>query len=299
MPSRLLKQGARLIGQGITGSEGARALPRMLSYGTEVVAGVTPGKGGQEVEGVKVYNSVKEALGVVGEVDGSVQFVPPQFVLGAVKEALEAGIKWILIGAEKVPTKDEAIIYALAKEKGAVVIGPSSVGLVNPKKKLRIGLIAAADTDRAYVSGNVAIISKSGSMTAEIGVTLKNAGLGVSYAVGIGGDIIPGTDYVDFLLDLEEDPDTKASVIFGELGGTFEEKIAKAVIEGRIKKPVVALIVGDFTQKLPNEVQFGHAGAIIEGKRGLPSEKRRILKEAGVKVAEGIDQIPELLKKVI
>lgn len=299
MPSRLLKENARLIGQGITGSEGARALPRMLSYGTQVVAGVTPGKGGQEVEGIKVYNSVKEALDVVGEIDGSVQFVPPAFVLGAVKEAFEAGIKWILIGAEKVPTKDEATIYALAKEKGAVVIGPSSVGMVNPKKKLRIGLIAAADTDRAYVSGNVAIISKSGSMTAEIGVTLKNAGLGVSYAVGIGGDIIPGTDFTDFLLDLEDDPETSASVIFGELGGTFEEKVAQAVKEGKVKKPVVALIVGDFTQKLPNEVQFGHAGAIIEGKRGLPSEKRRVLEEAGVKVAKGIDDIPTLVKELI
>jgi succinyl-CoA synthetase alpha subunit len=296
---RLLKEGARLIGQGITGSEGARALPRMLSYGTEVVAGVTPGKGGQEVEGVKVYNSVKEALEVVGEVDGSVQFVPPQFVLGAVKEAIEAGIKWILIGAEKVPTKDEAIIYQLAQDNGVSIIGPSSVGLVNPKRKLRIGLIAAADTDRAYVPGNVAIISKSGSMTAEIGVTLKNAGLGVSWAVGVGGDLIPSTDFTDFLLELEDDPDTKASVIFGELGGTFEERIAENVKNGKIKKPVIALIVGDFTQKLPSEVQFGHAGAIIEGKRGLPSEKRKALSEVGVKVAESIDQIPVLVKEAI
>lgn len=297
--NRLLPEGAKLIGQGITGSEGARALPRMLSYGTSVVAGVTPGKGGQEVEGVKIYNSVKEALEEVGEVDGSVQFVPPLFVLGAVKEAIAEGIKWILIGAEKVPTKDEAIIYALAKENGVSIIGPSSVGLVNPKRKLRIGLIAAADTDRAYVAGSVAIISKSGSMTAEIGVTLKNAGLGVSWAVGIGGDVIPGTDYVDFLLDLEQDEDTKATVIFGELGGTHEEKIAKAIKDGKLKKPIIALIVGDFTQKLPSEVQFGHAGAIIEGKRGLPEEKRKVLKEAGVKIAKDIDDIPILVKEVI
>lgn len=296
---RLLKENAKLIGQGLTGSEGSRALPRMLSYGTLIVAGVTPGKGGQEVEGVPIFNSVKEALEKVGEVDGTVQFVPPAFVLGAVKEAIEAGIKWILIGAEKVPTKDEAIIYALAKENGVSIIGPSSVGLVNPKRKLRIGLIAAADTDRAYVAGNVAIISKSGSMTAEIGVTLKNAGLGVSWAVGIGGDIIPGTDYVDFLSELEDDPDTKVSVIFGELGGTFEEKVAEAVKSGKLKKPIVALIVGDFTQKLPTEVQFGHAGAIIEGNRGLPENKRKALKEAGVLVASGIDGIPVLVKEAI
>ena len=296
---RLLKENARLIGQGITGGEGSRALPRMLSYGTKIVAGVTPGKGGQEVEGVPIFNSIKEALAIVGEVDGSVQFVPPQFALGAVKEAIEAGIKWILIGAEKVPAKDEAIIYELAKQNSVSIIGPSSVGLVNPKRGLRIGLIAAADTDRAYIPGNVAIISKSGSMTAEIGVHLKNNGLGVSWAVGIGGDIIPGTDFADFLLELEDDSETKASVIFGELGGSFEERIAELVKEGKIKKPVVAFIAGDFTQSLPSEVQFGHAGAIIEGKKGLPSEKRRALKEAGVEVAETIDDIARLVKDSI
>ena len=296
---RLLKEGAKLIGQGITGGEGSRALPRMLSYGTKVIAGVTPGKGGQEVSGVPIFNSVKEALEQVGPVDGTVQFVPPQFVLGAVREAIEAGIKWILIGAEKVPTKDEAIIYELAKENGVSVIGPSSVGLVNPKRRLRIGLIAAADTDRAYIPGNIAIISKSGSMTAEIGVHLKNNGLGVSWAVGIGGDLIPGTDFADFILELEDDPNTKASVIFGELGGTFEERVGELVKERKIKKPVVAFIAGDFTTKLPSEVQFGHAGAVIEGKRGLPSEKRRILKEAGVKVADTIDDIARLVKEGI
>jgi succinyl-CoA synthetase alpha subunit len=297
--SRLLPEGAKLIGQGITGSEGSRALPRMLSYGTQVVAGVTPGKGGQEVSGVPIFNSVKEAIDSVGEVQGSVQFIPPMFVLGAVKEAIEAGIKWILIGAEKVPTKDEAIIRQLALDNGVSIIGPSSVGLVNPKRKIRIGLIAAADTDRAYIPGNVAIISKSGSMTAEIGVQLKNAGLGVSWAVGIGGDLIPGTDYVDFLIDLEEDEDTKVTVMFGELGGTLEEKVAEAIKDGKIKKPVVALIVGDFTQKLPKQVQFGHAGAVIEGDRGLPEHKRQVLREAGVKVANGIDEIVELVKGVI
>lgn len=296
---RLLKENARLIGQGITGGEGSRALPRMISYGTHIVAGVTPGKGGQEVEGVPIFNSVKEAIEKVGEVDGTVQFVPPQFVLGAVKEAIDNNIKWILIGAEKVPTKDEAIIYELSKEKGISIIGPSSVGLVNPLRRLRIGLIAAADTDRAYSSGEVAIISKSGSMTAEIGVQLKNNGLGVSWAVGIGGDLIPGTDFADFILELEDDPQTKASVIFGELGGTFEERVGELVKSGKIKKPVIAFIAGDFTTKLPSEVQFGHAGAVIEGKRGLPQEKRRILKESGVKVAETIDDIAKLVKESI
>lgn len=295
----LLPENAKLIGQGITGFEGSKCLPRMLSYGTQIVAGVTPGKGGQQLEGVPILDSVKEAIKAMGKVDGAVQFVPPKFVLGAVKEAIEDGIKWILISAEKVPTKDEAIIYALSKKHGISIIGPSSVGLINPKRKFRIGLVAVADTDRAYVPGNVAIISKSGSMTAEIGVQLKNAGMGVSWAVGIGGDILPGADFADFLLELESDPETYASVIFGELGGTYEERVAELVKTGKIKKPVVAFIAGEFTLNLPGDVQFGHAGAIIEGERGLPDKKREVLREAGVKVAENLDQIPELVKKVI
>lgn len=299
MAKRLIKKGTKLIGQGLTGFEGSRALNRMLAYGTNIVAGVTPGKGGQEVEGVPIFNSVKEAIDNVGQVDGSVQFVPPNFALGAVKEALENNIKWILISAEKVPTKDGSIIYALSKKYDAAIIGPSSVGLINPKEKLVVGLVAAADTDRAYVPGNIAIISKSGSMTAETGVSLKKASLGVSYAVGIGGDVIPSSDYVDFLLEIESDENTKASVIFGELGGTYEEKVAEAVKNGKIKKPVIAFIAGEFTQTLPSDVQFGHAGAIIEGRRGLPSEKRRILKESGVIVANNFDEIPDLIKKSI
>lgn len=295
----LLKQNARLIGQGITGGEGSKALPRMISYGTQIVAGVTPGKGGQEVEGIPVFNSVKEAIEAVGEVDGTVQFVPPLFVKGAVEEAIEAGIKWIQIGAEKVPTKDTTYFLALAREKGVSIIGPNSVGIINPHKKLRIGLIGGSNPERVFAPGNIAVVSKSGSMTAEIGLNFKNNGLGVSWAVGIGGDIIECTDFVDFLLELEEDAETKASVIFGELGGTYEEKVAEFIKEGKIKKPVVAYIAGEFTQKLPGEVQFGHAGAIIEGNKGKPEYKRQVLRESGVKVADRLDDIANLVKEVI
>lgn len=296
---RLLKKKARLIGQGLTGTEGARALPRMTSYGTRIVAGVTPGKGGQEVEGIPVFNTIKEAIEAVGEVDGTVQFVPPLFVKGAVKEAIEAGLKFVLISAEKVPTSDEAYMYALAKENNASIIGPNSVGLLSTHNRLRLGLIGGAKPDEVFVPGEVAIVSKSGSMTAEIGLHLKNNGLGTSWAVGIGGDIVEGTDFVDFLLELENDPETKASVIFGELGGTYEEKVGQMVKEGKIKKPVVALIAGDFTMQLPNEVQFGHAGAIIEGEKGNPEYKRRFLEESGVKVARNIDEIAKLIKKAL
>ena len=297
--SLLLPENARLIGQGITGSEGSRMLPWMLQYGTQIVAGVTPGKGGQTVEGVPVFNSVAEALERVGSCDGTVQFVPPMFTLGAVKEAIEAGLKWILIAAEKVPTKDTAIMYALAKKHGVSIIGPSSVGYICPAKKLKLGLIGGSDPNKVFAPGNIAVISKSGSMTAEISLGLKRAGLGNSIGVGIGGDRIIGADFVDFLLELEDDSQTLASVIFGELGGTYEERVAEYVKSGKIKKPVVAFIAGEFTLSLPNEVQFGHAGAIIEGDRGKPSKKRQLLREAGVKVADNLDQIADLVKQVI
>lgn len=295
----ILPENPVIIGQGITGSEGSKGLETMLDYGTRVVGGVTPGKGGQEVMGVPVFNSVNELSQKFGPVDATVIYVPPLFVKTAAVEALESGIKFVLIFTEKVPTSDSAYIYALAKSKNASIIGPSSVGLINPHKKLKIGSIGGATPDRVFLPGNICVISKSGGMSSEIGLHLKNNGLGVSFALGIGGDRIAGCDFADFLMAVEEDKDTKASVIFGELGGTYEEIVGEMVKKGKIKKPVVAFIAGNFTAALPSEVQFGHAGAIIEGKRGLPSEKRRILKESGVIVAEDFDQIAHLLKSAI
>jgi succinyl-CoA synthetase alpha subunit len=293
----LLEEGAKLIGQGITGSEGSKGLPTMLAYGTHIVAGVTPGKGGQEVLGVPIYNSVKEAQDVVGQVDGSVIYVPPLFVKAAVIEAIEAGINFILIFTEKVPAADSAYIYALAKEKGVSLVGPSAVGLISPSRKLKIASIGGATPDRVFAPGHIAVISKSGSMTSELGLHLKNNGLGVSWAVGIGGDIIAGTDFADFILAVEQDENTQASVFFGELGGTYEQRVGELVKAGKITKPVVAFIGGDFTMNLPGEVQFGHAGAIIEGERGRPDYKRKFLKECGVLVAENFDEIAGLIKE--
>ncbi|EKD90835.1 MAG: hypothetical protein ACD_30C00081G0006 [uncultured bacterium] len=295
----ILPDNPKLIGQGITGSEGSKALETMLSYGTKVVGGVTPGKGGTDVLGVPVFNSVKELSEKFGEIDATVIYVPPLFVKAAAVEALEAGIKFLLIFTEKVPTSDSAYIYALAQEKGANIIGPSSVGLINPAKKLKIGSIGGADPDRVFKEGNICIISKSGGMSSEIGLHLRNNGLGVSYALGIGGDRIAGTDFADFLMAVEDDPNTQASVIFGELGGTYEERVAEMVKAGKIKKPIVAFIAGEFTMTLPSEVQFGHAGAIIEGERGKPDHKRMVLKESGVLVVEDFDQIAGLLKKAL
>lgn len=294
-----LNENSRLIGQGLTGGEGMSSLPLMLDYGTKIVAGVTPGKGGQEVLGVPIFNTVAEAIAKVGEVGGSVQFVPPLFTKNAVIEAIDAGIKFVLIGAEKVPVKDAAIIRAYALKNNVNVVGPSSVGIISPSRKIKIGAIGGATPERVFVEGNIAVISKSGGMCSEIGLLLKKNNLGVSWAVGIGGDRIISTDFADFLLELENDKETKASVIFGELGGTYEEKVASLVRDGKIKKPVVAYIAGEFTATLPNNVQFGHAGAIIEGKRGGSQEKRKILSQSGVFVAENFDDIPNLINKNI
>ncbi|PJA89798.1 MAG: succinate--CoA ligase subunit alpha [Candidatus Magasanikbacteria bacterium CG_4_9_14_3_um_filter_32_9] len=295
----LLPKNAKIIAQGLTGSEGSRSLPWVLKYGTNIIAGVTPGKGGQKIQDIPIFNSVKEAIKEFGEIDGSVQFVPPNFVKKATIEAIEAGIKFVLIGAEKVPTKDASYIYEFAKNNGANVVGPNSIGIINPTKKLKLGLIGGGNPSRMFVPGEIAVISKSGSATAEISLSLKNSGMGISWAIGIGGDRIIGSDFVDFLLELEKDKQTKASVIFGELGGTYEERVAKFVKEGKIQKPVIALIAGDFTTCLPNEVQFGHAGAMIEGNRGCPKTKRIILKESGVIVANDMDDIPNLLLQAL
>lgn len=296
----LIPENAKILGQGITGSEGSKAAAWMLEYGTNLVAGVTPGKGGQVVaDKIPVFNTVKEAVEAVGLIDATVVYAPPLRSKDAVIEAIDAGIKVIVVIAEKIPTSDSAYMYAYAKKNGAQIIGPNTAGFICPSRKLKIGLVGGGDPAKVFAPGNVAVVSKSGSVAAEISIGLKNAGLGVSWAIGIGGDRIIGTTFADFLVEVEEDENTKVSVIFGELGGTYEEQLAEAIKSGKIKKPVVAFIAGEFTLKLPNDVQFGHAGAIIEGDRGLPDKKREILREAGVKVAENLDQIPELVKQVI
>lgn len=292
----LLTKDAKIIGQGLTGFQGSTEAPWMLNYGTKLVGGVRPGKAGENVSGVPIFNTVKDAIENVGPIDGTVLYTPPIHTLSAVREALDAGLKWILITAEKVPTKDAAIIYQLALQRDAAIIGPSSVGLINPSFKLKVGSIGGSQPDRAFMPGNVAIISKSGGMSSEIGLSLKKNNIGVSWAVGIGGDRIAGCDFTDFLLELEEDPSTVCSVIFGELGGTYEERTAEFVARQKIKKPIIAFIAGEFTMSLPSEVQFGHAGAIIEGDRGKPDHKRLVLKQAGVKVAENFDEIAALVR---
>lgn len=296
---KLIPDRPRVLVQGITGREGTRAIPTMLGYGTNVIAGVTPGKGGGTVFGVPVFNTIAEALAVTEQINMIVQFVPPLQVLSATREALDGGVPLLLVGAEKVPIQDEITMRALASESGSVLIGPGSVGMIVPRIKLKLGMIGGATPERAFVSGNIAVLSKSGGMTSEISLHLKKNGLGVSIAVGIGGERVIASDFAEISEALEHDDNTKAIVIFGEPGGGEEERLARAVKTGRVTKPVVAFIVGDCASILPKEAQFGHIGAILYHKNSGAKEKRAILKDAGVLVAERFDDIALILKKVI
>ena len=294
----LIDKFARVLIQGITGRSGVQVTSELLNYGTKVVAGVTPGKGGQVVDTVPVFNSIQEAISKVGKIDVVMVYVPPYSAKDAVFEAINAKIPFIHIFVERIPILDTSKMLFEAKKQGIRILGPASVGIISPQE-VKIGSIGGPDPNQVFAKGPIGVISRSGGMCSEIGLLLKKNNLGVSWAVGIGGDRIIGTDFADLLLELENDPETKASVIFGELGGTYEERVAEFVKSGQIKKPVVAFIAGEFTLSLPNDVQFGHAGAIIEGTRGMPDQKRKVLREAGVKVADNLDQIPELIKSML
>lgn len=292
----LVDQTTRVLIQGITGREGSRACSEMLKYGTRVLAGVTPGKGGQKIEGIPVYDTVIEAKRNYPAINTSLVAVPAPFVRDAVQESMWADIPFINILTEHVPVADAVIIVAYARARNIRVVGPSSVGVISPARA-KIGSIGSSAIEtKVFVQGPIGIVSKSGGMTAEIGVTLTRAGLGQSTVVGIGGDQIIGSDFVDVLKLFEKDRDTKAVVIFGEVGGTYEEQAAKFITDGGFRKPVVAIIAGKFSEYLPSETVLGHAGAIVSKGRGSYTSKITALRGAGVSIANTIDEIPRLLK---
>ncbi len=297
--NKLIPDAPRVLIQGATGKEALRALPTMREYGTNIVAGVTPGKGGEEADGVPVFNSIEEAKKAVGPITMVVQFVPPLHALQATTEALLADIPFVLVGAEKVPVHDALRMVELARKRHAILIGPGSVGMIMPRRKLKIGMIGGSTPSRVFMPGNIAILSKSGGMTSEIGHLLKQHGFGVSFAAGIGGDRIAGSDLRDMLELLEEDPETKASVIFGEIGGVAEERVALAKKSGTITKPVVSFTAGECISLIPHEIPFGHTGAMLMGGKGGVKEKRATLQNAGIVVAERFDDIPKLLRGVL
>ena len=293
--SILIDQKTKVLIQGITGGEGSRACKEMLSYGTKILAGVTPGKGGQFVEGVAVYDTVAEALFNHPEINTSLIAVPAAFLKDAASEVIFGGIPLIDILTELVPTQDSAWVVALAKLKNVRVVGPASVGILSPGKA-KIGSIGSGGISDLFSAGFVGVISKSGGMTAEISSMLTRHGLGQSTVIGIGGDQIIASDFADILKLFADDEETKAVVLFGEVGGTYEEQAAEFIKKSGFKKPVVAIIAGRFSELLPQETVLGHAGAIVAKGRGSYDSKVDALKDAGVMVASTLEEIPDLLK---
>lgn len=289
----LLDGNTRVLVQGITGKVGSRSTELMLKYGTNVVAGVTPGKGDQSVHGVPVYDTVKEAM--VHGCNASFVVVPPMFAKSAVVEALDAGIRLVVVFTENVPMHDAAVMIAKAREKEARLVGPASVGMLSPGLG-RIGPVGGEWVERIYRKGEIGIVSKSGGMTNETAWVVRQAGLGQSTVVGMGGDALVGTVYADLLRLFERDEQTKGVVLFGELGGTYEEQIAELLKNKEFTKPLAVFIGGRFAERLPQGVQFGHAGAIIERGRGLPSRKLAVLEEAGALVAGKHEDLGRIIK---
>lgn len=293
----LVNKETKILIQGITGRSGIQVTRELLSYGSKVVGGVTPGKGGQEVEGVPVFNSVREAIDSIGILDVSMTYVPPLMARDAALEVIENGVPLVEIFVEKMPILDVSQVLFAAKKKGVRVLGPASVGAISPGEA-KIGSIGGPSPDKVFTKGPVGVISKSGGMTSELSMLITNTGYGQSTAVGIGGDLLIGTSFSDLLLDFEEDKQTKVVVAFGEVGGRAEIDAANLVKEGKIKKPFIVFMAGRFAESLPKDTSLGHAGAIV-GLDFSMDEKMKILRESGVIVIENFEEIPAALKKVL
>ncbi len=294
----LIDESTTFIVQGITGREAVNLTRECLDYGSLIVGGVTPGRRGREVHGVPVYDSVAQLVDEVGEVpDGSVVTVPPAFTRDAVFEAIEAGVKLIVIVTERIPRYDVAQMVELAALRGARIIGPNCLGIIRPGVAKMGGIGGPAkDAAKAYQPGPVGVVSRSGGMTTEISSTLSMAGLGVSTAVSIGGDAIIGSTYAELMPLFEADEQTEAIVIYSEPGGRMEAELARWVTDNRSRLPIVAFMAGRFMDAMPG-MSFGHAGTIVEGKADTAAEKIARLESAGIRVAEEIAEIPELVRE--
>ncbi|MFP3216604.1 succinate--CoA ligase subunit alpha [Vulcanisaeta sp. EB80] len=288
----LVNENTRVLVQGITGREGSRHTQYMLQYGTKILAGVTPGKGGQSVHGVPVFDTVEEALRKFPEINTSIIFVPAQFAADSVYEAIDAGIKLIVIITEHIPIHDTLRFVNYAKRRGVTIIGPNCPGVVSPLKS-KVGILP----NHIYTkSGPVGIVSRSGTLTYEISYHLTQAGIGQSTVVGIGGDPIVGTDMVEVIKMFEEDPETKYIVVIGEIGGTMEERVAQYIGSGKVTKPVVAYIAG---RTAPPGKRMGHAGAIVSMGMGSYESKVRAFQEVNVPVARTPTEVVKLIKKLM
>jgi len=287
--SILVDEKTRVVVQGITGSEGMFHTRQMAQYGTKVVAGVTPGKGGQEIEGIPVFNTVSEAAKKM-EANASAIFVPPAFAADAVLEAGDAGLSVIVCLTEGIPTLDMVVVRQYLKERGSNLIGPNTPGIISPGK-CKIGVMAGY----IHMPGKVGIISRSGTLTYEVVDQLTKKGIGQSTCVGIGGDQIIGLNYVDLLEMFEKDPGTDAVIMIGEIGGTAEEEAAEFIAK-KTRKPVVAFIAG---LTAPPGRRMGHAGAIVERGKGTAEEKMEALAKARVRVVRNPAMVGEEMATIL
>jgi len=276
------------IVQGITGAQGSYHTQLMLEYGTKIVAGTSPGKGGSEMHGLPVFDSVQEATEQF-KVDASIIFVPAAFAKDAALEAIAAHLNPIAIITEGIPVKDEIQIMEVAKLRGTTVIGPNTPGIITPKE-CKLGIMPG----HIFKPGNVGLVSRSGTLTYEIAASLTHAGLGQTTCLGIGGDPVVGLNFVDVLKMFRKDPKTKAIAMIGEIGGNAEESAAEYIKKTNYPKPVAAYVAG---RAAPPGKRMGHAGAIITGKAGTAKTKIEALSDAGVRIATKPGEIAKLLKK--
>lgn len=295
--SILLDEKSHVLVQGITGQQARTHVSYMMRYGTNVVAGVSPGKGGMVLDGVPVYDSVRTAVSR-HVVDISVLFVPAPHARDAALEAIENEIPLVLVLAEGVPHHDAAEIIDRAEKRNVRVIGPNSQGMISPGKA-KLGGTGGAEPERLYQPGPAGIISRSGGMGGEIANALTRRGIGQSTYISIGGDLLIGTGFVPLLRFFEEDFETRAVVIFGEPGAGHEEEVAELVRSGGFTKPLVALVVGEALERLPKGMSFGHTSSIIERGLGSPLRKKALLGEVGVRVAETFSEVPMLVEEAL
>jgi succinyl-CoA synthetase alpha subunit len=288
--SILIDRTKKVIVQGITGREGMARTRLMKGYGTQVVAGCTPGKGGNEVLDVPVYDTVAECVEVRGAVDVSVIFVPAPLVKDAALEAVAAGVPFLVIVPDRVPLHDVLEISRAAKERGAVFLGPNTLGCLSPDQAVAGMMGGSVESARAFFkAGPVGVSSRSGGITSSIAYYLSRSGIGASTIVHVGGDPLVGLPHPDVVTRFQDDPATEAIVLFGEIGTSQEEQVADLMEAGRVTKPVIAYIGGKGARE---GTRFSHAGAIIEGGRGTREGKIERLKAAGARVVEDFDDIP-------
>lgn len=293
----LLKKGMRVIIQGITGREGSARALYMRQTGTDVVGGVTPGRGGENVQGIPVFNTVAEAVAKLGHIDVSVPFVPGTGLKDAVLEALDSNIRFLVLPVERVPLHDILEMMAWSKAKDAMLLGPGSIGIFVPGVGA-LGWLGGSPefAARAFVPGPVGVISRSGGQSGTVPYAIKMAGLGISTVIHIGTEPVLGTSLRDILPLFEADEETKAVAMFGEIGGPYEEEAAEAVRAGKFTKPMVVFVAGAWA---PEGMRFSHASSIIERGRGSAKSKVASLREAGVHVVDRPDEIGPTLAKLL